>query len=682
MVTWRTLVTGLGAALVTLGLVFFGMLDTAEHMAFDRLFDLRGPLPPATPIVIVNIDEDSFDELNLPWPFPRALHGQLIDLISAGRPVAIAFDIVFPEPSARGPGDDEALGAAIERAGNVLLAAAITGVQDPAYRKEDLNLPVPSIRRAAAAVAPVNEIKETDGYIRRAALRSPLGDEWLPSFDVVLHRMITDAGVRAAPAPAGDEILINFRGGPGTFKWVPYYRVIRGEVAPGSFEGTVVLVGATSHVLQDVFSTPFARAREMPGVEIHANAVDTLVRGDAIRPVPSWVSLVAAVLAALAGAGLAARLRPLRASLAAALLGGALAGATLAAFAWAQIWFQAVGVVLALGLGYGATLVDGYVREQGRRRRLSQFFSPAVLREVIQSRGEALGSRRRLITVLFSDIRGFTSISERVEPEQVAEMLSEYLTEMTEVVFRYGGTVDKYVGDCIMALYNAPFDDPDHAANAVRTGLELQERTAGVSARWEARLGVRIRAGVGINTGEAVVGTMGSRQRLEYTAIGDAVNLASRLEGLTKEHGTGIIISEPTRALVRDRFVTRELGDVPVRGKAGPVKIYAVLPGDLRTYPRTTLEAAARVVAGHDGRTCAVGTRDLSEGGLALEGLPPEWGPGTVVEIRCEGGALSGPLAAEGTIIWRRGALGGIAFAAVESAAAPVGANLAARARR
>ncbi|OLE37933.1 MAG: hypothetical protein AUG00_06855 [Candidatus Rokubacteria bacterium 13_1_20CM_2_70_7] len=245
-------------------------------------------------------------------------------------------------------------------------------------------------------------------------------------------------------------------------------------------------------------------------------------------------------------------------------------------------------------------------------------------------------------------------------------MLREYLTEMTEVVFRHGGTVDKYIGDCIMALYNAPFDDPDHAANAIRTGLELQERTLAVSARWEQRLGGQIRNGVGINTGEAVVGALGSRQRLEYTAIGDTVNLASRLESLTKEYGTGIIVSESTHEIVKGQFLTKELGEVAVKGKAQPVKIYGVLPGSIRKYPRAALDAAATVVAAVGGRTWVVRTRDVSEGGLSVAGLPPELElePGSTVQIRCEGGVLPKPIAGEGKIVWRRGDQAGIAFTA------------------
>jgi adenylate cyclase len=666
MLTLRTALSGLGAGLLAVGLALTGTLDRAELGILDRLFEWRGPRTPAAPIVIVNIDEDSFDELDMAWPFPRALHARLLDRLSAGRPLAIGVDILFPESSPRGPDDDAALADAVARAGNVILAAAITHVSEGFYSKLDLNLPLPATREGAAGVAPVNEHVDEDGRLRRAILFHWLADQRIPSWDVALYRVIERAGVPVAPLPAADVVPINFRGGPGTFPWVSYHRVVSGEVPPELFEGKIVLIGATSPILQDIFSTPFGRARQMSGVEIHAHALDMLVRGDHLQVVNRWVSLAAAVLAAVAVTWLATRLRALRAFLAAIGVWAALAAVTFALFALGNLWFQAGPVSLGLMLGYGVTVIDSFVREQRERRRLARFFSPAVLREIVRQRSDrALSSQRRLVTVLFTDIRGFTSISEKVQPEQVAAMLSEYLTEMTEVVFRHRGTVDKYIGDCIMALYNAPFDDPDHAANAVQTALELQERTLAVSAHWEAELGVQIRIGVGISTGEVVVGTLGSRQRLEYTAIGDTVNLASRLEGLTKEHHTGVIISESTHALVSEQFLVRELGAVPVRGKALPVRIYGILPADLRKHPRTALDAAATVVAVVDGRAWTVRTRDVSEGGLAVIGLPATVGPQARVEIRGEGGALPAPLTAEGVIVWRDGEAAGIAFTAL-----------------
>ncbi|MGH7391973.1 MAG: CHASE2 domain-containing protein [Candidatus Rokuibacteriota bacterium] len=672
MVTLRTLLAGFAAAVLTVGLALLGALETSELGTFDRLFQLRGPRTPVTPIVIVTIDEDSFDELNLPWPFPRAVHAQLVSALAAGNPIAIGLDVLFPEPSPWGPEDDRALGEAVKKVGKVVLGAAITYVSEGFYNKTDLNMPVPDVRDGAAAVAPVNVVVDQDGHLRRALIRNRMDEELLDSWDIALYRMARAAGIPVAPLPDVDEIVINYRGGPRTFPWVPYHRVLSGDVPPEAFRDTIVLIGATTPVLQDIFSTPFARAREMPGVEIHAHALDTLVRGDRMRPVPREVTLAVAVAAAFAAAWLASRLRVFRAFVAVTALWVILAVVTVAAFALWNVWFRGIGVTLGLVLGYGITVVDNYVREQRERRRLSQFFSPDVLAEIVRHPTDAtLGSSRRRITVLFSDIRGFTSLSEKVEPEQVAEMLREYLSEMTEVVFRHGGTVDKYIGDCIMALYNAPFDDADHAANAIQTGLELHERTIAVSARWQARLGEQIRNGVGIHTGDAVVGAMGSRQRLEYTAIGDTVNLASRLESLTKDYATGIIISESTYEEVKSRFLTRQLGSVAVRGKARPVKIYAVIAGDIRKYPRTSLDAAATIVVAGGEERWVVRTRDASEGGVAVLGLPPEVAEGAMVEVRCEGGDLPEPIIARGRIAWRRDDLAGVEFNTVGPDAAP-----------
>ena len=425
-------------------------------------------------------------------------------------------------------------------------------------------------------------------------------------------------------------------------------------------------------MFHDNFGTAFAQGGEMPGVEIHANALETLVRGDPIREIPRPISTALAVVAALLGSVLVLRLHAFRALLAAAGLWAALTLAAFGGFVVADYWMRGMAGTVALVLGYGATVVEHFVREQRERRRLSQFFSPAVVREVVRHKDEgSLTTSRRLLTVLFSDIRGFTSISEKVEPEQVAQMLREYLSEMTEIVFRHGGTVDKYIGDCVMALYNVPLPDPEHAIKAVRTALEFQERTLAVSRRWEERLGIEIRNGVGINTGEAVVGTLGSRQRLEYTAIGDTINLGARLESLTKDYKTHIIISETTYALVRDEFITKELGDVTVKGKTHPVKIYAVLPNSIRKHPRATLAVAATLSIAGDGRMCRVTTRDISEGGIALKGVPEDWVKGQRVQLRCEGGALPKAIVAEAVIAWREGDEVGITFTALDPDSVP-----------
>jgi adenylate cyclase len=690
----RKYLVGILAAAATVALVLFGHgalvdLELLEYWAFDRLFELRGERRPTAPIVIVAIDEPTFQELNIQWPFPRKLHGELLDRISADGPLAIGLDLIFDTPSRFGPEDDASFGAAIARARNVVLALGLDDDDQPlvttergvlGVKREATNMPLPVIRQGAGALGAVNVRVDRDSHLRRALLRVPGGGEWWPGFDIEMYRLTRAAGFPTQPLPQVGEVIINYRGGPSTFLWVPYYRVVRGEMDPGWFSKKIVLVGPTSEKQKDVFTTPFARG-DMPGVEIHANALDTLIRGDRIREVPRFVSTILAALAALAGSVLAVRLRAARALVAVVLV---LVAASLVAFSlfrFSDVWVRGMAMTVGLALGYGATVLENFVREQREKQRLSRFFSPDVLRAVVRDRdGKSLQPRRRLVTVLFSDIRGFTTISERLQPEQVDEMLREYLTVMTEVVFRHGGTVDKYIGDGIMALYNAPYDDPEHAVNAIRTALEFQERAIPFSARWEARLGGTIRCGVGINTGDAVVGSLGSRQRNEYTAIGDTVNLAARLESITKDYGVPIIISEDTYKDVTGRFPTQELDTVTVKGKSQPVKIYGVRPASMRRHPRAALDAAVQLTAA-DGRSSRARTFDISEGGLGLVGVPDDWTVGSTVEVRLDGGEVGRRIVAEGTIVSRRGDKAGLQFTALDEASAPAVAEYVARGR-
>ena len=665
----KTLLLGglLGALVV--GASLGGLLEVAELRALNALFVLRGPRRTATPIVIVTVDEDSFDELNLAWPWPRALHGRFLDIVSRGHPAAIGIDIVFAEPSAQGPADDGRLAGAVARAGNVVLAAARTVAQNELFTKVELRVPTSQLRAGAAGFGLVNYDIDPDGNVRQARLEYRLEGERFESFVRRLYALGVRAGLPARPLPAGDAFLVNYRGGPRTFPWIPYYRVLDGEVSPEAFRGKIVLVGAVTPILHDAFSTPFAPANGMPGVEIHANALDTLFQGIPVRPAPRAAALAASLAAAVAAVWLTRRLRPLRAFF--VLAGVGLAGWALAVglFVLWHAWAAAVAPTLALVLAYGTTVVVEFVREQREKRRLSRFFSPAVLREIVRHKDDAhLGSSRRLVTVLFSDLRGFTSMAERLEPEQVAEVLGEYLTELTEIVFRHGGTVDKYVGDCVMALYNAPFEQRDHAAQAVRTALAFQAATQGLSARWEARLGISIRSGVGINTGEAIVGTLGSRQRLEYTAVGDTVNLAARLESITKDFDAPIIISESTWALVDGQFPARALGEVTVKGKAVPVRIHAVLLSSTRKDERVPADVRVAITAGQV--TVEAAVHDLAVNGLSVRELPLALTPGMFARLSIAGTGLGEPVGADARVVWCREAAAGFAFVDLRGEAA------------
>ena len=573
-----------------------GLMEGIERWAYDAMFHLRGPIQPKSPIIIVSIGEDSFDELNLQWPWPRALHGQFLDIVSQGKPAAIGFDIVFPEPSSRGRKDDQALAEAIGRAGNVVLAAALAQTKGAHSIKHDLNAPIPIIRERAAAHGFVNFNQDEDAFVRSASLVRQFQGKEIASFDLQLYQLAVKAGLQAAPLPDEHSFLVNYQGGPQSFATIPYYQVLNGEIKPDVFAGAIVLLGATSPILHDVFPTPFATSGEMPGVEIHANMLETLFQGSWFRRSPLWVSIVLTLVVCFLGVWITDRLRPLAALFAIVGLASGYAVAAHAAFLWTRFWLDIAPVPVALLLSYGATVVENFIKVQSETRRLSHYFSPDVVSEIIRQKDDAsLASSRRRLTILFSDIRGFTAMSEKMSPEEVVTFLREYLTVMTDAVFQHGGTVDKYIGDAIMALYNVPFEAPDHAAQAVRTALEFQRRLQPLAERFAVKHGSELRCGVGINTGDAVVGTIGSRQRLEYTAIGDTINLGSRLESITKDFNVPVVISEATWLEVKELFDTRYLGEVTVKGKEIPVKIYTVMDRTLDPAGQEGMPAAASI---------------------------------------------------------------------------------------
>jgi adenylate cyclase len=656
--TWR-LATAAGALAALLALS--GALEFLELKSLDLRFRFRGPQPPGSPIVIIAIDEDSFDELNLTWPFPRALHGRLLELVSEGRPAAIGLDLLFIEPSLLGPDDDQALADAIEWAGNVVLGAAFTVTEGDLGRREDFNPPLPEIRASAAGFGFVTLTTDRDAFVRSGALRRPHQDGFQESFTLRLYSLARQAGLPAKPLPATAEAGINFRGPARTFPIVPYYQVLDGTVPPQAFRDRVVLVGATTPVLHDEFPTPFSGHTRMPGVEIQANLLDTLLQGRSVHRTAPALAVILAAAGAVIATGIAAAMRPIMALLAVLAAVALYAVGAYGAFVGANVWLDLVPGPAGAALGYGATVITTLIREQREKRRLSRFFSPDVVRAILTTRGEeALAGRRRRITVLFSDLRGFTSLSERLEPEEVVGLLRDYLTAATAIVFRHGGSVDKYIGDAIMALYSAPFDQPDHAVRAVRTALELQQCVQALSAQWAARGGGALRSGVGIHTGDAVVGAMGSQQRLEFTAIGDTVNVTSRLEGLTKDFGAPIIISQTTYQEVGGLFQARPLGSVRVKGRELPVEIYAIEGHEARRAPRVALEA--KVTIEEQDVIVAAPLLDISRTGVAVALPPKPIGADRIVRLTIELPDLLRPIEAEARVASRRDDRIGFAF--------------------
>ena len=580
----------IGAALATLVFLISqrGLLETAELKTLDLRFQMRGPKAPRLPLVIVSIDQDSFDDLNLPWPWPRTLHAELIRKLTQAGAKVIALDILFTEPKPD-PREDRALAEAIKAAGNVILAAEYTEVPSDFGPRSSLSLPIPLIRQHAIGYGPANLITDRDGIVRRGRFAIPFQDRRFPGFAYRVYETMSgkkkphDNEVSTAP------YLINFRGPARSYPVVPYYRILRDEIEPAVFRDKTVLVGAFSPSLHDLFPTPFSASVPTPGVEIQANFVETLAANDSPVLIPGWaLTSLFLVLSALSIYA-SIYLKPMPATAVVLALIVLYGFAALYVFSFHHLWIAVVANMSASTFSYGGIILDHYVREQKERLRtramLNKYVSADVAEEILKHRkGLGLSGKRTHITVLFSDIRGFTSISEQIGPEQVVTLLSDYLGQVSHIVFKHGGTIDKFIGDAVFANFGWPQSHGDDALRAVKAGIEMIELVESLAPQWTEIIGRPLKIGVGINSGEAVVGNIGSEIRSDLTAIGDTVNLGSRLEALTKELGVPMLISEYTAAELDGSIPLRALRQVKVQGREAAILVYcpeSLMQGDV-----------------------------------------------------------------------------------------------------
>ena len=487
-------------------------------------------------------------------------------------------------------------------------------------------LPFPDLARASAGVGHSLMVYDADGPLRRVVplvaidrgTASPLVLPSLPLAAVMLARGVAGPEVSASPTrlqagalewPLLPGRLVEPDGtarptcrallpwaaapvGPDGTPSLPrhsFYDLFLAQqelmegvtpsTAPSLFRDTVVVVGVTAQGLHDVFTTPFT-AGKMAGPEIHAQTIDALLGQRSLVPAPRGQALAAMLAVTLLVSVVGALSSVWVAGLVALAAGGAWVWGTVVVFR-GGVWWPMVMPLAALGLAFVGDLGWHYVVEGRERRKVSRLFSRYVSKAVYQQLLEApqlaqLGGTRRFMTVLFSDMRGFTSLTERESPEAMVAQLNDYFTRMVQLVFAHQGTLDKFVGDMVMALYGAPVDDEAHADHAVQTALAMVRALADLNAERATRGAPPFDIGIGINSGDMVAGNIGSDQVMSYTVIGDAVNLGARLESLNKEYGTRIIISEATRALLRGQYDMRPLGTVTVKGKTQPVEIFEV----------------------------------------------------------------------------------------------------------
>jgi len=622
-----------------------GLEDVQNLLTDATIFKTRsGAANPATKVVLVHIDEKTISALKGQYgrvfSWPRTLHAQVLRNLADARARVVAYDVLFDAPGcpATAPqpcAEDVAFGDAVayaraQPAGGTAVIFAQDGdppEPEPLRPGQPLRFrgsidPLPVIAQNAL-LGHIHPFPDGDGTVRRMPLFVDIAGKPVPALSLqaaaaYLRRpqAIEQIGpgylyFGGRPLPTDDHYraLVNFQGPPshlpdrirGPVPVISFIDVLNGTFDQSLVRDKVVFIGLTAIGFADDYQVPTSVGLKMSGVEIHAQTAEMILRG-AYLQTQGTVSTIAVILLLTVLPGVVlARLQPVLAAgvtlalffayVVLTVLYGTLAEGSLAR---AQTFTVLNNVYpgVAMLVTFIVVMLYRIIFEQAEQRltksTMGKYLSPAVMAEVLKApESLQLGGQKREMTVLFSDIRGFTTVSEKMDPAELVNFLNEYLTEMTNIVFEHEGVLDKYMGDAIMAFWGAPMEQPNHAELACRTGYHMVRRLRELQQGWSERGLPLLNIGVGINTGPMTVGNVGSKMRFDYTVMGDAVNLGSRLEGVNKEYGTNIIISESTYAHVRDKFLVRFLDLVAVKGKQEPIAIYELI---------APIEAAAGVL--------------------------------------------------------------------------------------
>lgn len=511
-----------------------------EH---DLLASLTAAPPPDVGVLVVGLDEPSLVALNLTPPLPRRLHAQLVQALSAAGAAALGIDMLFSAPQS--PADDAALAGALQGRMPVVLAGAEVAVNSSQVAQYRQAVPsvFPSTRQGSVAVQP-----DDDGVLRLA-----------PAQDDALWQVLArSAGRTFQPPPPG--ALLRYYAPEVPLPYAHYTQALEAGRAlpPTAVQGHLVLLGQNTPVDGvDQFATPLRAlgTGTQSGVLVHATALVNGLTGDWVVPARPSGPLLQGVLAVGCVAALTRRWRSGRAL----VLSAALALLAVLGGLWAYVagvWWTALPTLAGLALHLNVGASDSYWREHRRREQLRADFAryvPAAVVDALVADGAQprLQGERRVLTLLFSDLAGFTAASEHLPPEAVAQALNAYFSRMTHTVHQHGGTLDKFIGDAVMAFWNAPLPDALHADRALACALAMQADMVDLRAQWQGTPFAQVHLRIGLHTGEAAVGHLGSHERFTYTAVGDAVNTAARLEGANKAFGTGILLSGATHDVLQ-----------------------------------------------------------------------------------------------------------------------------------
>ncbi len=590
---WFKAVVTVLIALAVTGVAWAGLGAGLFEVTHLRLTDaLHGSAGTDPRVVVVAVDDKSLARIGT-WPFDRIRHAQLIETLNERGAALIGYDVAFSEPSPTAS-YDQALGEAAAAGGNVVFVSTATleTTLGDVPRAESITDPIEEIA-AEAGVAHANIIPDPDGVARvlPPVIESPQG-EFIPALSFLLYQAAEGVtgpitmrpdGIQVGSTviPTGRAHLMDINYAEGFPPQYSFIDVLDGKVPNDAFEGKIVLVGATALGLGDVRQTPLNKSTGQPGVEVHANALNTMLTAQFLTQEGRNTTILWVLGLSLLVALMVAYLRITVASIVAIGLGVGYFVLVFTRFNGGNV-MNTVYPPIAILLTYLATLAFRYFTEERERRRVTRVFgryvAGDVVDEVLSAPGDPLATldgASRPLSVLFADLRGFTAASEGAEPTDVVKALNVYLDAMTRAVNEEQGTIDKFMGDCVMAFWGAPRQDPEHAQKSVRAGMRMLDYIDEAVARGETA-GLNVKGcGVGISTGEAVVGNIGSHERLDYTAIGDTVNTSSRLCGVA---GAGmVVVTEECARQLGDGFRIADLPPLTVKGKVEVLKVYQVL---------------------------------------------------------------------------------------------------------
>jgi len=594
---------GIGVAVIALVLLFrvIDLFEKIELNTLDYRFVARGQRIPSPEIVIVTIDQaESISNLGS-WPWPRSYHARAIDRIKKAGAKVIGLDIDFSNPSPD-PAQDRLFAESMKKAGNVVGVSLFDTSGKGNFVVETEHHTIEMLEKSMLAFGFTGFDRDVDGFVRYARLKKEIIESRYTFGLVLLAKYLGKSEediLKYAPVfkyRSAEGVRINYCGKPFSFKSISFYRVLRGEFEQDFFKDKIVLVGATAPILHDEFPTPFFENEiPMPGVEIHANLIDNLLAKKFLYKLSAAGNVLIIFLFGMLTTFFAMRFGASRSLLLTVFEIIVYFFINLFLFNAKDLWIEMVYPLWAMLLVYMGIILFRFVTEGRERRKLKETFQRYVSRDVVEEilshpDQVALKGRRMKITIFFSDIRNFTTLSEKLTPEQIVEMLNEYFTAMTEVALKYKGTIDKFIGDALMCIFGAPIPHADDAERAVRASVEMLERLDQLCKKWCAEGRDTFRIGIGLNTGEAVVGNIGSAHKMEYTVIGDSVNVASRIESLNKQYNATLLISGSVYQETSRIIEAKYLGSTQVKGKKEPVEIYQVF--GLKKAEQTAPDAA------------------------------------------------------------------------------------------